>query len=54
MANVAALLGMWKMISWTRKVVSTGEISAAMGANPIRYIAYHANGRMMALVFNRA
>jgi hypothetical protein len=54
MANVAALVGTWKMISWTRKVVATGEVSDAMGADPIGYIVYHADGRMMALVFNRS
>jgi hypothetical protein len=41
------------MISWTRKAVQTGEITDAMGADPIGYIAYHADGRMMALVVNR-
>jgi hypothetical protein len=41
------------MTSWTRKVVTTGEITDAMGADPIGYIAYHADGRMMALVVNR-
>ena len=49
----AALLGTWKMVSWTREVVATGEISDAMGPNPIGYIAYHADGRMMALVVKR-
>jgi len=42
------------MISWTREVVATGEISDAMGPEPIGYIAYHADGRMMASVFNRS
>jgi hypothetical protein len=42
------------MKSWTRKVVATGEISDAMGADPIGYIAYHADGRMMATVFSRS
>jgi Lipocalin-like domain len=41
------------MVSWTRKSVATGEITDAMGADPIGYIAYHADGRMMALVVNR-
>ena len=41
------------MTSWTRKAVATGEITDAMGADPIGYIAYHADGRMMALVVNR-
>jgi hypothetical protein len=48
-----ALLGTWKMISWTREVIATGEIADAMGADPLGYIAYHADGRMMATVFRR-
>lgn len=53
MLNATALLGSWRMISWTRKAVATGEITDAMGADPIGYIAYQADGRMMALVVNR-
>ncbi|TCL74568.1 lipocalin-like domain-containing protein [Rhizobium sp. BK251] len=53
MTDAKTLLGTWKMISWTRTVVSTGEVSNAMGADPIGYIAYHADGRMMAFVANR-
>jgi hypothetical protein len=53
MPDAAALLGTWKMVAWTRQVVATGEISDAMGPNPIGYIAYHADGRMMALVLRR-
>ena len=41
------------MISWTRKAVATGEITDAMGADPIGYITYQADGRMMALVVSR-
>jgi hypothetical protein len=40
------------MISWTRKVVATGETTDAMGPHPNGYIAYHADGRMMALVIS--
>ncbi|MDR6756712.1 hypothetical protein J2Y48_002005 [Mycoplana sp. BE70] len=39
------------MISWTRQSVATGQISDAMGPNPLGYLAYHADGRMMAVVF---
>jgi hypothetical protein len=53
MVDATALLGTWKMVSWTREVVATGETSDAMGPNPIGYIAYHADGRMMALVLKR-
>lgn len=46
-----ALLGSWRMISWTRTVAKTGEVTDALGPDPIGYIAYHADGRMMATVF---
>lgn len=41
------------MLSWTRRVVASDEVTDAMGADPIGYISYHADGRMMALVVNR-
>lgn len=49
----SALIGSWKMQSWTRQSVKTGEITDALGPEPIGYIAYHADGRMMASVFRR-
>jgi len=49
----AALIGTWRMISWTRTIVATGEVSDAMGADPIGYIAYQTDGRMMAFVTSR-
>ena len=53
MADQAVLLATSTMLSWTREVVATGETSDAMGPNPIGYIAYHADDRMMALVLKR-
>ncbi|MBB4233940.1 hypothetical protein GGD57_000478 [Rhizobium esperanzae] len=41
------------MLSWTREIVATGEITDAMGPDPIGYISYNSDGRMMALVVNR-
>ena len=51
--DASALIGSWKMRAWTRKSVATGEITDALGPDPIGYIAYHADGRMMATVFRR-
>ncbi len=48
-----AVIGSWRMVSWTRETVATGEVTDAMGADPIGYIAYNADGRMMATVFRR-
>ncbi|HEX3348774.1 MAG TPA: lipocalin-like domain-containing protein [Acetobacteraceae bacterium] len=53
MADATAVLGTWKMVSWTREIVATGERSDAMGPDPVGYIAYHADGRMTALVFRK-
>ena len=53
MPDASALLGTWRMLSWTRTAVATGKVTDAMGADPIGYIAYHADGRMMALVLDR-
>ncbi|CAN7502704.1 lipocalin-like domain-containing protein [Rhizobium sp. LjRoot98] len=53
MTNVATLLGTWRMLSWKRTFITTGEVADAMGADPVGYICYHADGRMMALVVNR-
>lgn len=54
MADASALLGTWRMTSWTRTSVATGVTTDAMGPNPNGYIAYHADGRMMALVVARS
>jgi hypothetical protein len=53
MVGAKSLLGTWKMLSWTQEFVDTGETSDVMGPSPIGYIAYHADGRMMAVVFRR-
>ena len=53
MADAGAILGTWRMVSWTREVVATGQTSDARGPDPVGYIAYHADGRMMALVFRK-
>ena len=53
MARHQDLIGSWRMLSWTRQVVETGATVDAMGPDPIGYIAYHADGRMMASVFRR-
>lgn len=53
MADISALIGSWRMDSWTRTSVVTGETTDALGPSPIGYIAYHADGRMMATVFRR-
>ena len=53
MTNTADLLGTWKMLSWTRRAVASGEISDAMGPDPIGYLSYQPDGRMTAVVVER-
>ena len=48
-----ALLGTWRMISWKREAVATGEKSDAIGPDPIGYIHYGPDGRFYALVVAR-
>jgi hypothetical protein len=38
------------MVSWTRRLVATGEVADAFGPHPIGTITYSADGRVMALV----
>ncbi len=52
--DAAALIGSWRMLSWTRESVATGAVSDVLGADPVGYIAYHPDGRMMATVFARS
>ncbi|MFD1797265.1 lipocalin-like domain-containing protein [Paracoccus aurantiacus] len=51
MTDASAIIGSWRMESWTRTSVATGETTDALGPSPIGYIAYHPDGRMMATVF---
>ena len=53
MADAAALIGTWRMVSWTRESTATGAVTDALGPDPLGYLAYHADGRMMATVFRR-
>ena len=47
MAATDALVGTWKMISWKRDVVATGDSVEPLGPNPIGYLCYQADGRMI-------
>ncbi len=53
MATAEELIGSWRMDAWTRTSVETGKTTDALGPDPIGYIAYHRDGRMMASVFRR-
>jgi Lipocalin-like domain len=53
MAEAAALLGTWKMVSWQRESVATGERADALGPDPLGFINYGADGRMFAIVIQK-
>jgi len=53
MADTVALMGTWKMTSWKREIVATGETIDALGPDPIGYINYGPDARFYALVVSR-
>jgi hypothetical protein len=50
MLTASDVLGTWKMLTWQREVLATGETVDALGPDPVGYFSYGADGRMMALV----
>ena len=48
-----ALLGTWRMLSWTREAVATGRRSDVFGPNPHGFITYTMDRRVMVLVIKR-
>lgn len=44
------LVGTWRMLSWKRILVSTGDESDALGPDPFGYINYAPEGRLMVFV----
>jgi hypothetical protein len=56
MPNVSALLGTWKMTSWKKQSVATGEMTDALGPDPQGFITYTGDGRVSVIVVpkNRA
>ena len=45
MANASALLGTWRMLSWKKEFVATGNAVDALGPDPEGFITYTADGR---------
>lgn len=50
---VLELSGTWKMVWWTKEDVASGACSDAPGPDPVGYISYGADGRVMVLVVSR-
>jgi hypothetical protein len=53
MANASALLGTWKMISWKKEFVASGNAVDALGPDPQGFITYTADGRVSVIVVPR-
>ena len=51
--DVSRLLGTWKLRSYTREVIATGERHDQFGEAPDGYLGYASDGRMYA-IFTRA
>jgi hypothetical protein len=48
-----AIIGTWKMVSWTVEDLATGAKQDALGSDPAGVITYSADGRVMVLVLKR-
>jgi hypothetical protein len=48
--SAVSLVGSYKLVSSTRKVLDTGEISDTFGKQPSGHIIYTPNGRMLVLI----
>jgi hypothetical protein len=47
------LIGTWKMLSWRRESVATGEQTDALGPDPVGFVNYGADGRFYAIVVRK-
>jgi Lipocalin-like domain len=53
MNDPSQLIGTWRMLTWHREFADTGERVDALGADPVGFISYGADGRVNALVVRR-
>jgi hypothetical protein len=44
------LLGTWRILSWKRHLIGSGEVSDALGPDPFGYINYAPDGRVSVFV----
>jgi Lipocalin-like domain len=49
-AQVDQLYGTWRLLSWTRQVVATGESVDSFGKAPNGFLTYGRDGRMSAII----
>jgi len=44
------LLGIWKLVSWEKETIATGQRKPYLGNNPTGYLIFTPEGRMMVLI----
>jgi hypothetical protein len=49
-AQIEQLYGTWRLVSWTREVVGTGERTEIFGKAPQGFLTYNRDGRMSAII----
>ena len=47
------MVGTWRMLTWHREFADTGERIDALGADPVGFVSYGADGRVHAIVVKR-
>ena len=53
MIDAATVVGSWRMLSWKREFVESGEQIDSLGPEPIGFVTYTADGRVHAIVFRK-
>ena len=46
------IFGTWRLVSWKRTIVATGETSDLMGKAPKGYVIYGRDGRFVSVIVN--
>jgi hypothetical protein len=50
MIDAVTVVGTWRMLSWKREFVDTGDQIDSLGPEPIGFVTYTADGRVHAIV----
>ena len=53
MIDAATVVGTWRMLSWKREFVETGDQIDSLGPEPIGFVTYTADGRVHAMVVRK-
>jgi hypothetical protein len=44
------IIGIWKLVSWEKEIIATGQRSLFLGKEPSGYLIFTPEGRMMVLI----